>query len=290
MTTFRRVLVSPGVALRLVTEDAALAARIEERLGAHLIDEPFDSGPQGALAQGEGAGAELVLDAAPIPGAQWDPDILGRLDGDVLAIEQSGGRGSFDFAARRGRMTVSTDVEWFNLYFENALRMILVEMGERAGMRICHTAAIADPSLAGAWLFHGPSGSGKTTSTEMALGAGWRPINDDLAFIGIEGDRVVVQGCAFHGRTAIRNFAHGRFPVEGLFRLVQSERHHAERMPLPDAVRELSRALVSWRPRSKPEQLALLDFALGICRRVPSFRLEFRKDPTFLEVARDGLR
>lgn len=276
-TTFRRVLTSPGVALRLVTEDPALAAKIEERLGAHF-------------AAGDTADAELVLDAAPIPGAKWDPELLGRLDGEVLAIEQSGGRGSFDLVRRQGRLTVSTDVEWFHLYFENALRMILVELGERAGMRICHTAAIADPDRSSAWLFHGPSGSGKTTSTEMALARGWRPINDDLAFIGIVGDGVVVQGCAFHGRTAIRDFAHGRFPVDGLFRLVQSDRHHASRLPLPDAVRELSRALVPWRPRTKAEQEALLDFSLQVCRRVPSFRLEFRKDPTFLEAARDGLR
>lgn len=278
MSSFRRVLVSPGVALRLVTDDAALGAKIEERLGAHLAgDTPAD--------------AELVLDASPIPGAKWDPEILGRLDGDALVIEQSGGRGAFDLAQRHGRMTVSTDVEWFHLYFENALRMILVELGERAGMRICHTAAIADPELPRAWLFHGPSGSGKTTSTEMALARGWRPINDDLAFIGIgDDDRVVVQGCAFHGRTRIRDFAHGQFPVGGLFRLVQSDRHHASPLPLPDAVRELSRALVSWRPRAKAEQEALLDFAGEVCRRTPSFRFEFRKDASFLEAALDGLR
>lgn len=279
MKSFRRVLVSPGVALRLVTEDAAIAAKIEERLGAHLAGETET-----------GADAELLLDAAPIPGAQWDPDILGRLDGDSLVIEQSGGRGTFDLSRRHGRITVSTDVEWFHLYFENALRMILVELGERAGMRICHTAAIADAGLTGAWLFHGPSGSGKTTSTEMALARGWRPINDDLVFIGIDGDRVVAQGCAFHGRTRIRDFAHGKFPVQGIFRLAQSDRHRASRLPLPDAVRELSRALVSWRPRTKAEQESLFDFAEEICRRVPSLRLEFRKDPSFLEAAIDGLR
>lgn len=277
MRSFRRVLVSPGVALRLVTGDAAIAAKIEERLGTHLSGE-------------NEADAELVLDAAPIPGAKWDPDILGRLDGDLLTIEQSGGRGTFDLSQRQGHITVSTDVEWFHLYFENALRMILVELGERAGMRICHTAAIADPELTGALLFHGPSGSGKTTSTEMALARGWRPINDDLAFLGIHLDRVVAQGCAFHGRTRIRDFAHGKFPVAGLFRLAQSDRHHASRLSLPDAVRELSRALVSWRPRTKAEQEALLDFAGEVCRRVPSFHLEFRKDPSFLEAAVDGLR
>lgn len=280
MTPFRRTLVSPGVVLRLITEDAALGAKIEERLGAHLA---------GADA-GADADAELVLDAAPIAGATWDSGLLGRLDGDVLAIEQSGGRGTFDLGRRTGRMTVSTDVEWFHLYFENALRMILVELAERAGMRICHTAAVADPDLSGAWLFHGPSGSGKTTSTEMALSRGWRPINDDLVFVGLDGSRVMAQGCAFHGRTRIRDFAHGRFPVAGIFRLVQSDRHHAERLSLPDAVRELSGALVSWRPRTKVEQEAVLDFSLDVCRLVPSFRLEFRKDPTFLEAAQDGLR
>jgi hypothetical protein len=274
--TYRRVLTSPGVALRIVTDDRAIAGKLEERLGAHLSDGAAD--------------AELRLDAARIEGAQWDPDLLGRLDGSLLHVEQSGGRGAFDLSARSGRIAIAADIEWFHLYIENALRMILVELAERAGMRICHTAAVSEPDLSGAWLFHGPSGSGKTTSTEMALAQGWRPINDDLVFIGLDGGGVIAQGCAFHGRTRIRDFAHGRFPVKGLFRLVQAGRHRATRLALPDAVRELSRALVSWRPRTRAEQESLLDFAIGVCRRVPAFRLEFTKDPSFLEAARNGLR
>lgn len=274
--TYRRVLSSPGVSLRLITDDAAIADRVEERLGPHLSDGISD--------------AELVLDAAHVADARWDPDLYGRLAGDVLRIEQSGGIGEFDLHTRRGRIAVASHVEYFHNYIENALRMILVELAERTGMRICHTAALAEPATKQAWLFHGPSGSGKTTSTEMALGAGWLPINDDLAFIGIDGSRVIAQGCAFHGRTRIRDFAHGRFPIAGIFRLVQSDRHHATPLARPDAVRELCRALVSWRPRTKAEQEALLDFALGVCVRVPSFRLEFKKDPSFLEAARDGLR
>lgn len=274
--TYRRVLCSPGVALRLITEDAAIADRIEDRLGPHLSDGISD--------------AELHVDAAHIADAVWDADLCGRLDGDLLQIEQSGGIGSFHLRTRRGRIAIAKDREWFHNYLENALRMILVELAERVGMRICHTAALAEPRTNAAWLFHGPSGSGKTTSTEMALGAGWMPINDDLAFIGIDGDHVIAQGCAFHGRTRIRDFANGRFPIAGIFRLVQSDRHQATRLAAPDAVRELCRALVSWRPRTKREQEALFDFALAVCHRVPSFELRFKKDPSFLEAARDGLR
>ena len=296
--TYRRVLRSPGVALRLVTNDAVIADKLEERLGPHMIDERA-GGERGAGSKGGGtpteridglADAELILDAAHIADARWDADLCGSLDGERLLIEQSGGLGEFHLRARRGRLAVASHIEYFHNYIENALRMILVELAERVGMRICHTAALAEPGTRDAWLFHGPSGSGKTTSTEMALGAGWLPINDDLAFIGIDGDQVVAQGCAFHGRTRIRDFAHGRFPIAGIFRLVQSERHQATPLARADAVRELCRALVAWRPRTKAEQEALFDFALGVCSRVPSFRLEFKKDPLFLEAARDGLR
>ena len=273
--SFDRVLPSPGGAMRVHTADPVIAKRIDERLGSQFRD---DAVPMW----------DLELAPGRFDGAKWDEELRGRREGARVHVEQSGGRGTFDFAAGRGRIEIDTRIEWFDQYFENALRILLVEAAITTGHRIFHSAAVAVPDLSKAWLFFGPSGAGKTTTTETCHAAGYHAITDDLVVLGIEDERVIAKGCVFHGTTKIRNFAHGAFPVQAFFRLEKAPHDRVTRLPLASATRELLRSLVMYRPFTRAEQEALLDFALALAKRAPVYRLELRKSPDFIaEVLRE---
>lgn len=265
-----RVLPHPAGALRVVVYDADLARRVDERFGALWADRAPD--------------ATVEFDVADMPDAYWDDELRGRLDGTRLIAEMNGARGAFDLATRVGRFEIARHVEWSELFLDNVLRMVLVELGQRAGMWICHTAAVADGD--GAYLFFGVSGAGKTTVTELSASAGLAAINDDLVFVSLEDGAIVVRGCPFHGATHIRQFAQGAFRVRALFALQQAPADEVVPLPRADAVRAFSRSLVTWRARTREEQLDALAFAEAVCRAVPVSTLRFRKDPSFWSLVR----
>ncbi len=262
------VLPHPAGALRIVVRDESLARRIGDRFGALFVDAKPD--------------AAIEFAVADMPEAYWDESLRGRLEGTRVIAEMNGARGEFDLAAGAGRFEIARHVEWSELFLDNVLRMVIVELGYRAKMWICHTAAVADG--AAAYLFFGVSGAGKTTVTELSAAAGFAPINDDLVFLSMEGGVPTVTGCPFHGATRIRRFANGKFPVRALFALEQSGVNEIVPLPRPAAVLALSRALVTWRARSRDEQAGALAFADAVCAAVPVSTLRFRKEPAFWEL------
>lgn len=264
------VLPHPAGALRIVVRDESLARRIADRFGALFEHVPAD--------------AEIHFDVADMPEAYWDDTLRGRLDGTRLVAEMNGARGSFDLATRTGRFEIARHVEWSELFLDNVLRMVLVELGMRAGLWICHTAAVADGDQA--YLFFGVSGAGKTTVTELSASAGLAPINDDLVFVSMESGRAIVRGCPFHGATKIRRFAHGKFPIRGMFALEKAPAHETVPLSRPDAVLAFSRSLVTWRARTRDEQIAALAFADAVCAATPVAKLRFTKDVSFWNAVR----
>ena len=259
------ILPHPAGALRLVVRDGSLGARVAERFAALFADVPADG--------------EIEFVTAEMPDAYWDDALRGRVDGSRVVAEMSGARGEFDLATRRGRFEIARHVAWSELFLDNVLRIVIAELAARAGMWICHTAAVAHGR--DAYLFFGVSGAGKTTVTELSASAGFEPINDDLVFLSFEDGRPVVRGCPFHGATRIRRFAHGTFPLKALFALEQAALDEVVPLPRPDAVVALTRSLVPWRPRTRDEQLATLAFAERICAAVPVSGLRFRKSAAF---------
>ena len=269
--SFDRALSHPGGALRILTGDAGIASRLEERLGEHLTTS-------------DGATATLEL-AAGEARSVWNESLAGRVERGLLVPALAGVRGSFDLVGRTGRFEIDTEWAWFELHLENVLRMVLVELAAAHGHHICHAAAVAAPN-GSAWLFLGPSGAGKTTITELAADAGLEPINDDLVYLS---RGPLLEGCAFHGATRIRRFAAGRRTVAAIFRLRQSEANQVTPIEGAAATREIAGALVTWRQRTRAEQLMVVDFAEAIRREAPVFELAFRRDPGVWRAVRDVL-
>jgi len=132
-----------------------------------------------------------------------------------------------------------------------------------------------------AYVFFGPSGSGKTTTTLMS--AGDLVLSDDLLMIVRDGAGFAATSVPFRGLVTPGATTNSRYPLAGLFRLVQDDRDFLEDLGRPQAVGQIVQSLpfVTDRAESAPR---ILDVVSEMAFATPVKKLHFRKDPGFWRI------
>jgi len=208
--------------------------------------------------------------------------LLARREGpDLLAW-------SYDWAACAGAeggaailAAASEDRVAFDRTIENFLRVTFAHLALRKGGVLLHGAAVVRGGRA--FVFFGPSGSGKTTVTLMSRGS--RILSDDLVMLVPSGEQggFVASSVPFRGLLAPQATSDERYPLAGLFRLVQDTTDFLEDVSRPRAVGEIVQSLPFVMEEPDAAERAL-EVASSLSASAPVKRLHFRKDAGFWKV------
>ncbi len=210
-------------------------------------------------------------------------DLFMRLEDTRLG----GGRRllSHDFAAfrlgQRGlvRVSHSGDIETTLRAMENYLRWIIADLALDHEGFVLHAAGIVRGD--GAFLFFGPSGAGK--STVAGLSPGCPILSDDLVLLRRESGRWLAATTPFAGTFPQAEKTSGSYPLAGLFRLKQAQRHEVETMtPAVALAQVLACCPFVADPAARADRLAPL--VQACCRSIPPKTLYFRKAASFWEA------
>jgi hypothetical protein len=164
---------------------------------------------------------------------------------------------------------------------EAALRITMSLALPRLGGLLVHSAGIASKDRA--LVFSGPSGAGKSTISTMLAGMSRydRRLGDDLTIVRPEGDAWRAYATPFAGE--VGPAPDGSAPLEALYFLIQSQRHHRERLERGDALRRLLRNVMAYVQERQAADRALVA-AASFVAAVPCWVLEFAKDPGVARV------
>ena len=140
-------------------------------------------------------------------------------------------------------------------------------------------------------LLYGPSGAGKSTFGRLAREAGFGVASDDLNLLHVpEEGSLELQAFPFSGDFGPRSWdATSASPLGAVFRLEKAEEN--EILPLDQA--EALAGLASCAPfmNGDPSLFGeLLDLLTEVTKRVPLWRLRFRKDPEAPMLVAEELR
>ncbi len=192
--------------------------------------------------------------------------------------------GSLDPADRRASVSLVEETgALFDRGLENFLRIMTANLIVERGGFLLHGAGVVRGGRA--HVFFGPSGSGKTTVTSMSPDD--VVLSDDLT--------LVIRGAAGYEAAGIPfGLAHHRipdtsesFPIASLNRLVQSREVRRERLPRSRAVAEVAASL-PFVMKDARQTDRVLDVIEGALKKIPVYRLLFRKDPSFWGVVEQG--
>lgn len=195
---------------------------------------------------------------------------------------------SYDWAACLGAdggaailAAASEDRVAFDRTIENFLRVAFAHMALRKGGVLLHGAAVVRGGRA--YVFFGPSGSGKTTVTLLSRGN--LILSDDLVMIvpAGGGEGFVASSVPFRGLLAPQATSDERYPLAGLFRLVQDTADGLEDVSRPRAVGEIVQSLPFVTERPEAAERAL-ENASALASSTPVKRLHFRKDAAFWRI------
>lgn len=263
----------PERGLTLTTDDAAIAQCLQSRLGP-CLQEP-------------GAGdATLSLSSGSLGNVDWDDTLRGRLDGRVLHLEMRGARGQFDLEAGRGHVIVDTGFRRFDIFIENALRMVTVELALQRNWWLLHSGALADDD-GELLLLLGDSGAGKTTLTRAGATAGFTPVNDDLVFV--HGESCEGFSALFHRNARLWQPEARAYPVRTFLCVRQADTDGLEAIAPAQAAARVVGAMVTWRTRSRAEQERALEVALAWTATRPVYELSCTIGHTVWEPIRREL-
>lgn len=110
--------------------------------------------------------------------------------------------------------------------FENATRYLVARLAVESGGLALHGAGVLRGRRA--FVFAGPSRSGKTTAVRLSAPAG--SLGDDFAVVLPAADGWATAALPFdNAEAALSDPPRGLFPVAGVWRLFQAERHRIER-------------------------------------------------------------
>jgi len=173
----------------------------------------------------------------------------------------------------------SSDRAIFDRCIENFLRVAFAHLALARGGVLMHAAGVVRNGRA--YVFFGPSGSGKTTTTLMS--AGDLVLSDDLLMIVRDGAGFAATSVPFRGLVTPGATTNSRYPLAGLFRLVQDDRDFLEDLGRPQAVGQIVQSLpfVTDRAESAPR---ILDVVSEMAFATPVKKLHFRKDPGFWRI------
>lgn len=224
-------------------------------MGEQPPEQPYPG--YGCRARAVDAGVEYAL---------WRRDSRG-----TILIPKGGGPLHGRFEGNPGRWAI-----------EACLRVTMSLAMPRAGGLMIHSAGVA--SERSALLFSGPSGAGKTTlSTLLATTSPTRRLGDDLTVARpAEGGRGwIAHATPFAGEAG--PVAETQAPLEALYFLVKSSRHHRERVPKGDALRRLMRNVMAY-VREREAADRALGAAAAFVAEIPCYILEFARDPGVARV------
>jgi hypothetical protein len=157
---------------------------------------------------------------------------------------------------------------------EACVRIALSLALPRRGALMMHASAVEHAGHA--LVFTGVSGAGKSTISSLLDRAPARKIGDEIVVLARVDDRWSAYVPPYLGPAGIAHGTHA--PLDGIHVLVQATRHDRAAMTPAAAVRELLRHVLVYvaEPRTAEHVLALV---AEVTREVPTYRLEFRKDP-----------
>ena len=186
-----------------------------------------------------------------------------------------------DFAAGRATLAIGDDERTvFDRSIENFLRVVFAHLALARGGFLLHGSGVVRDGRA--FVFFGPSGSGKTTVTTLSKGS--LVLSDDLILIARSGaGRFEACSVPFRGLVTPPATSDARYPLAGMFRLVQDERDYLEEISRPRAIGEIVQSLpfVTERPEATARAL---DAVGDLAGQVPVRRLHFRKDAEFWRI------
>jgi hypothetical protein len=196
---------------------------------------------------------------------------------DILApqTEEVWARMQCDRRFSSARAWLSGDIARRHYCINNFMMMLYAFAGMPSETLLFHASVVARNGKA--YLFLGKSGTGKSTHSNL-----WRRylpgtelVNDDNPAVGIRGDRVVVYGSPWSGKTPC--YRNVQFPVGAFVRLHQAPENHISRRSPAQAFADLlpSCSGVKWDTRLYRAQC---DTVSEIVRRVPIFYLECLPD------------
>lgn len=210
-----------------------------------------------------------------------------RWEGETLMACSYEWAGWLDQGQREGGLALADialeDDRAFDRSMENYLRVAFARLIIGRGGFLLHSAGLVRNGRA--FLFFGPSGSGKTTVTRLSPEA--LILSDDLTMVvtGSEGD---YRACSvpFRGLFAPAATTDATWPLAGFFRLVQDSSDRLVQVEGSRAVGELVGSLPFVMDRPDRPEIAgeAIDAVAAATRKVPVFRLHFRKDRTFWQV------
>jgi hypothetical protein len=249
-----RELVDLGAAYRAFPTDAPPALEID----VERVEEGFarDRGPEyPAFARTLGAGGRLRVERF---------DAEGEIDTGELPL-----RASFRVGPSANSL-------------EACVRIALSLALPRAGSLMMHASAVEHDGRA--LVFTGVSGAGKSTISSLLDRAPSRKIGDEIIVLTRPASRWHVFIPPYLGPFDTTGIAHGASaPLDGIHVLVQAPRHERAAMTPTAALRELLRHVLVYvaEPRTAEHVLALV---ADLTRQVPTYRLEFLKDPGVASV------
>jgi hypothetical protein len=276
-----RVVVS-GISLNLVglaPEDEAL---IRARYGLFIRD--------GASLPGE---ARVEVVEAEVP-AFLVPRVMQQQAPEFYRLEQFWQEDrlfaySYEFAGWYDRKTgegqlavTSSQSEVFFRAVENYLRSVCAHRFLEQGAFLLHGAGVVRDGRA--HVFYGPSGSGKTTVTFLSEGD--LILGDDLILIR-EGEEAC-EACSVPFRGTFREppETDRGFPLAGFYRLVQHPSDSLEPLSKARGAADLMGSLPFVMEGGGGSKA--LEVVSRVVRRVPVYRLRFRKSPDFWKLVSEG--
>ena len=246
--------------IRLAFKGERLFSRIKKTYGRFLTAAP----------------ADLSLDVETI-----DPEKLRQSFGPGLrspelfvSNEEGAFRGNLRLKDKKGRILVSKENS--ENFLSNFIRSLYCYLIYQSGGILLHAAVIIRKGKA--WIFFGPSGSGKTTLTKLSKDH--VVLNDDLAVVKNTKKQFSVFATPWADSNLKNHRPHKPFQVAGLFKLVQDKDVYLEKLGPATSVAEAFTYLVGIEKTPEIYTQLLTRYA-ELIRKVPCYRLHFRKDDSF---------
>lgn len=249
----------------VLASQAAVIEAVRRRYAGFLVDGPADW--------------LLRIDVDPAQAAASDGVLVTR-DGapDRFDISRYDFSGHVDLAQRTADVTIT---EAHELTLDSLLRVVLsVVLIPRRGLLV-HGAGVIRGGRG--YLFPGVSGAGKTTLARLSADA--TLLSDELSIVTVHADGAV-HGTPFWGELA-RAGAAGSAALAGIYFPRQAPHHAVTPLVERAALTRLLATVMSF-AREADVVARVVDLAADLVARVPSFVLDFRRDPGFWQAIERG--
>ena len=208
---------------------------------------------------------------------------------ELYRLESAGEEGihtfwSYGFAGYRdpvgggGRFLLTRqEDDLLQLSIENFFRLVCSLIAVGNGGFLFHAAGIVKEGKG--YVFFGPSRAGK--STVARLSKEYAILSDDLVILRVEKGKVTAAGTPFKGELMTVPMEES-YPVEAMFRLVQSREDRAMRLEPAMGLVEVICSIPYFEER--PDREPLLGLVERVLKKVPVAKLYFTKSDAFWKV------